>query len=137
MFFFGYQGLFLNFVLAKKFREAKRMKRLFDFLKFFHHFLISSDLFHPNSFVFEPNLKNNNMGGVFPLSFFPVFLILQSKMIQVVEQKRTFLSDQNSGKKRPTKAQLAILDILFFNQISHRFLNLLCLVWARPFTVSQ
>ena len=69
----------------------QRINSCFFVKKFFRQILIFSVQTRPNSFIFEPN-RNTIVRMCFSTQFFPLNLILKSKMIQGDIQKSCFVS---------------------------------------------
>ena len=97
-------GLFFNRPFSEFFfqnlvwqRRSKRQKVLEKNSKTFWPFTLFRQIpifsvqTRPNSFIFEPNIKTI-IWGCFSTQFFPLILILKSKIIQDDKQKSCFVS---------------------------------------------
>jgi len=87
-------GFFSKVGLTIKVKKAKSLrKKFYDFFVnfFFRQIPFFSVQTCPNLFIFEPNITTI-IWGCFSTQFFPLILILKSKMIQDDKQKSCFVS---------------------------------------------
>ena len=85
---------FQNLVWQKRSKWQKALEKnskTFCPFELFRQIPIFSVQTRLNSFIFEPNIKTI-IWGCFSAQFFPLILILKSKIIQVDKQKSCFLS---------------------------------------------